>query len=258
MRHLDVGRFEVKYIVPSRLRDRLIDAAGALIRPDEHGVALAGGGRGYAVHSTYFDTADLSDYSGRLAEFRVRRRVRTRTYGGPDDDRPVFLELKRKLDDQVIKHRTALCGSRAWRAGGERPWERSPDDPVAVRFAAAVEQDGLRPVTAVHYEREVWLDVDPHRPKIRLTLDRDLTASVRPAVHDLFAKPDVELMPAEWMVVELKFDGDPPAWMRHVVAELGLRAEPVSKFGLSVALGLRTDHPREAARLLSPRIRGAA
>jgi hypothetical protein len=90
------------------------------------------------------------------------------------------------------------------------------------------------------------------QPKTRLTLDRVVTASVRPPPNGLYAEPDIALIPLDMMVLELKFDGTCPAWMRDLCCRLRLRAEPVSKFGLSVALGLRADHPREV-RFVTPR-----
>jgi hypothetical protein len=52
--------------------------------------------------------------------------------------------------------------------------------------------------------------------------------------------------------MELKFDGDRPGWMRTLCKQLRLRAVPVSKFGLSVAKGMRAGNAREL-RYLTPR-----
>ena len=62
---------------------------------------------------------------------------------------------------------------------------------------------------------------------------------------DLYAPADVDLIPPDWMVLEMKFSDTRPAWMSEIVRRLRLRAVPVSKFGLSVALGYRADHPTE-------------
>lgn len=301
----DQGRFELKYAVPVTVLPRILEVAGEHMVPDSHGTPLAGGGLGYVVHSTYYDTDDLIDYTSRLCDQRVRRRMRVRTYGAPGQRQPVFLENKRKLDNQVIKQRALVSDADEWKTLGDMPWEvlaecmyrtvdgrakgqtlgdcpweilvgRHTSEPraVAARFGAIVRDLGLRPVTSVHYEREVYCDVrandqygpdgqlicrkDGAQSKVRLTFDRKLSASVRPPVNDLYPEPEIDLIPPDWAVLELKFDRDQPGWMRTLVRELGLRAEPVSKFGLSVALGLRAKHPREIHRMTPSTIRKAA
>jgi hypothetical protein len=260
---IDSGRYEVKYAVPTDVRERILEVAGANMVADPHGTPLPGGGKGYIVHSTYYDTDDLIDYTSRLCDQRVRRRMRVRTYGERGQKQPVFLELKRKLDNQVIKQRALVCDADEWETLGDTPWDvlaqRGSVEArgVAARFGMIIRDLGLKPVTSVHYEREVYCDARAAHTQVRLTIDRVITASIRPPVHDLYPKPDIALIPADWSVLELKFDRDQPGWMRQLARELSLRAECVSKFGLSVALGLRADHPREVNRLTPYSIRKA-
>ena len=64
------------------------------------------------------------------------------------------------------------------------------------------------------------------------------------------------LIPPEWIVMEMKFTGTAPGWMRELGSHLGLTAVPVSKFGLSVAKGLRAGRQWELRLLTPPPIRG--
>lgn len=257
-RKLDVGRYEYKYAVPASLRDEILGRADAYCTPDPHGRDIGGGARGYIVHSLYFDTPDLADYTARLAAKEVRVRLRVRTYGAPGDGAPVFLEDKRKLGCQVIKHRVKIGDAETWTGNADpRPW-RAMGQRIQGRgryavdhFLRRVDDEGRTPVSVVHYRREVFVDRNPERRQVRLTLDYDITGSVSPGPHDLYAPPDIFLIPQDWMVVELKFGGDRPGWMRKLVRELGLISESVSKFGLSVALGRRAHRPSEV-RYLTP------
>ncbi len=264
MRSLDQGRYEVKHLVPLAIRDTMLAAAGDAVIPDPHGRALEGGGSGYIVHSTYFDTPDLMDYTSRLAEHRVRLRTRIRTYGAPGDHAPVFLELKRKLDDQVIKQREKVCDADTWATFGDAPWEHLYEDKrpavraIAQRFGSIVAERGLVPWVSVHYHREVYIDVRPDAGRVRLTIDRQITGSTRPNTCDLYPKADFALFPDDLCVVELKFAGTEPLWMRRLARELGLRPEPISKFALTMARALRGDHPHEFARLLPRAARSVA
>ena len=109
------------------------------------------------------------------------------------------------------------------------------------------------PVSVVHYTREVFVSPDPDRPRVRLTLDHRVSASTRNlAYNSLYQERDVALIPPDWVVMEMKFGGTKPGWMRRICRELGLRAVPVSKFGLSVAMGVAGNRYHEV-RYLTPR-----
>jgi hypothetical protein len=259
---VDVGRFELKYCVPVALRERILELAADHVRLDKHAIDLGGGRRGYEVHSLYLDTPDLQDFRQRLAERKIRERLRIRSYGpraaGPF---PVFLENKRKLENWVIKARVALpANSEDYLASTEpEPWRRWAGEitgkgAYAVQHFLRLTGHGRRvPVSVVHYAREVFVGLDPDRPQVRLTLDHNVTASTRELDYaNLYAKPDVELIPPDWMVLEMKFGGSKPGWMRHICRDLGLRAVPVSKFGLSVGKGAAGNRYHEV-RYLTPR-----
>jgi len=143
----------------------------------------------------------------------------------------------------------------------DRPWidfareVRGRGRYAAEHFVRLVE-DGRVPVSAVHYFREVYVDRrGDEYGKVRLTLDHEITGTIRPDGRELYAPSDVELMPPDWMVMELKYGGDRPGWMRDICRELGLRALPVPKFGISVARGLRAGHPHDQRKLMPLPIR---
>jgi hypothetical protein len=264
----ELGRYEMKYCLPVTERERILDFAKANILPDKHaqdiskdlGDALGRppveGARGYVVHSLYLDTPSLDDYTERLQDAKIRRRMRIRTYGAPGQKQPVYLEAKRKWEDRVLKVRVRLCDADTYcNYPVPRPWEglaelMDPDyQQPALRFGKIVRDFNMQPVSCVHYVREVYVDPAPGGEKTRFTIDYGVTASIRPDTRDLYAKPDIELIPTQFMVLELKFDGAMPPWMREVVITQGLVAECVSKFGLSVALGLRGTHPLEVKKV---------
>jgi hypothetical protein len=258
----DYGRHEFKYALPLRARGDLLRIAGKNAQPDPHSVPREDGLLGYYIHSLYLDTHDLLDYHQRLSERKVRNRLRARTYGRPGDRAPVFLENKRKVDEWVVKQRVRVCDADTWaNHSHDRPWiehARAVNGPgrFAARSFLSLVENGRQPVSTVHYFREVFVDRRGDGcNRVRLTMDREITATVRPSGRDLYAPPDVELMPADWMVLELKYSHNRPGWMREICRELGLRALPIPKFGLSVARGERVDHPLEQSRLMPKPLR---
>ena len=261
-RPLDYGRYEYKYALPADARERIRDVSLPFVQPDPHAIDLGNGGSGYEVHSLYFDTPDLTDYYQRLGEHKVRNRLRARTYGRPGDRAPVFLENKRKLENWVIKHRVKVCDADQWCSGEyERPWThfgrlvQGRKQYAASHFSRLVDGAPRVPVSVVHYVREVYVSRRKDQPRLRLTIDHAVSATVVPSVTDLYAPPSVDLIPQDWIVMELKFDGDRPGWMRTLCQKLRLRAVPVSKFGLSVAKGLRAGNARENRYLTPPKLR---
>jgi hypothetical protein len=256
VRGLDGGRFEIKYAVAPDQCAELVASLAESVVPDPHADLLPSGRRGYVVHSTYFDTPDLLDYTARLSQHRVRRRVRVRTYGAAGEGRPVFLEIKRKLDERVIKQRGLVTDADTWATLGERPWEALLDAPdlgvraMAARFSEVVRQVGLVPNVSVQYEREVYVGTRLGDARMRLTIDRAIQSARAGNAADLYPPPEVAVLPLHLGVLELKFDGVEPVWMRTVTRVLGVRPEPISKYALAVAKLLRRHRPAEVEALL--------
>lgn len=253
------GRYELKYTVPTEWRTRILDLIRPFAEPDPKAGDLGHGRRGYQVSSLYFDTAQLNDYFERLDQAKVRNRLRARTYDGPEARRPIFLETKRKCGRMVVKHRSKLCDSLQWMECGEpRPWldpNWSADgsrDYAASVFHQLVEGGRRRPVTVVRYEREAFVPRGSDPGRVRFTLDHDVRASVATTSDDLFASSQVRLIPSGWIVMELKFEHFAPTWMHMLRKELRISAVPVSKFGLSVAMCIRSSYPRELRALTPP------
>ncbi len=250
------GRWELKYMIHEQAVLGLLELVGDDAVPDEHAEDIGLGRRGYTVSSVYLDNHGFDGYTERLRMDRIRNRVRVRTYGQPGSDAPVFLEAKRKLDNQVIKHRGYACGNQEWLALGPRPWQAIPDkvtglDRVrAKRFVRHVDGMKMETVCLVRYEREIFKS-----GSARLTLDRDVRAAPRPQATELLGPCPARLFPKDWIVLELKFFDQMPGWMRRVNAQLRLRSEPVSKFALGVATTVRADHPHELAQLTPATLR---
>lgn len=253
------GRWELKYVFPMSLRNDLFRIVGDNIAPDPHGQVFPElGTRGYDVHSLYFDTPDYQDYTNRMCGQQVRVRLRVRTYGKPGDKAPVYLEDKRKVDNWVLKQRVKVGDADTWIASRDpEPWATwgrrvtGKKAIIAQHFLRRVVDEGRRPVSVVHYRRECFVDRNPTDAEVRLTMDHHVSSTTAPGPTDFYAPPDQLLIPEGYVVLELKFNHTQPGWMRKLVRELHLVSETVSKFGLSVAYGLRADHPNEV-RLNTP------
>ncbi len=257
----EIGRYELKYVLPVSVKAEVLSLIEPHSLPDANARPLADGSLGYSVRSLYFDTPGLDDYFDRLAEHRVRNRIRVRTYGEPGEDHPVFVENKRKCQRWVVKQRTKICHAGTWMAADDpAPWlsllERRElrSSYAACHFRHLVESKGRVPTSVVHYRRQVFIDKN-QEVHARLTLDQRINAAPGSSADDLFSAPNTTLIPDEWMVMELKFCSEPPGWMRQICRSLQLHSVPVSKYGLSVATSIRSDHPHELRFLTPPPLR---
>jgi hypothetical protein len=208
-----VGRYEFKYLLPSERRSEVLDLAAPHVRPDDHARPMDGGLVGYSVHTLYLDTPRLTDYFERLERRRVRRRLRVRTYGRPGEGQPVFLENKRKSGKWVVKHRAPVGDADAWcESHDPEPWTTltesvpEPGKFAATNFCRLVAGGRRLPVSVVHYRREVLVPQTNGSHHVRLTLDHEVQATMVSSAQHLFAAPEIELIPPEWVVMELKFE----------------------------------------------------
>jgi hypothetical protein len=231
-------RLEYKYLVPAGLLPRLRRAIAPFVETDAHAVAY--GARGYTVRSIYFDTCTLDFYHQKLAGLETRKKLRLRGYNGGGEDSIVFLEIKRKRALCVAKNRAPVEYAHApdLFASGDvaRYVLARPDCPQALedarRFFFYLRRDALRPVVLVAYEREAYharFDLS-----LRITFDKNLRGAARPTLDALFGEERMRHALARYFIMEVKFHGRFPAWLRPIVGSLGLRPEAISKYVICI------------------------
>lgn len=226
------GRLELKYFI----REAEMPALRALIAPftrlDPHAAGCAG--RRYVVRSVYLDTPDLRFYREKEAGVRIRKKLRLRTYNGPEDGAPGFVEIKRKRGRVVRKERVQLPLDDAVAVlEGGAPMDALPDLSRASRdsldrFLAMQGLLGLRPTVLVVYEREPYVGRDDHR--VRITFDCDVRSLVHPAIDEIFEQRGLRHVAGRRCVLELKFDGAMPPWLRPLTARLDRSHQAISKY----------------------------
>ena len=216
-------RHESKHQISSREDLVLAGRLRKLFPHDAH----AGPEGSYRVISLYFDTP----YDGALREkldgVDRREKFRLRYYGGS----PSWLKLEKKYK------LNGLCGKRSARLSREEAerllagdWglllERG--DPLLAELYSKVQGKGLRPRTAVRYDREAFL----YPPgNVRITLDRDIRTGL--SWRDFLHPERFTLKPLDGLtVLEVKYDAFLPDLVRMAVQVPGRRAGACSKYAL--------------------------
>lgn len=229
---LQTQRSELKYIVPESqaarvrtfVRSRLeLDAFGAQ-QPD----------LSYPVHSLYLDSPEMALHQSTINGERNRYKLRIRFYENRPEA-PVYFEIKRRRDEAIFKERTPVPREavEAVVSGRIPPREllalaNPAHERALFNFCRHVNELRARPVAHVAYQREAWLSRGHNR--LRVTFDRNVRSSLEPNT-----RLDPELVNpvstfGKGVVLELKFTGEFPAWMREMVQACGLRQCSAAKY----------------------------
>lgn len=216
-------RIEKKYMLTKEQQRLLLDAIGARLTPDAYGEST--------ICSLYFDTPDhmLIRQSIEAKEERkaYKEKIRLRSYGTPTADSRVFLELKKKYNGVVYKHRISmtLAQSQAYFAAGIRPEESQIMDEIdyAFRFYRTA-----TPAMMIAYERTAYFVKD--LPALRITFDSNVRsrASDLQLEHGAHGTP---ITPRGTVLMEIKTDGAMPLWLADALNRCRIYPASFSKYG---------------------------
>lgn len=225
-----LDRFEAKYIIPRQLVEPIKQFIQPYCDMDKH--CEASGGQ-YFITTLQMDNSSLSLHYAKEWEATHRFKLRVRTYGKPPGDAPVFLEIKRKYYERIIKSRACIPFDQ-WKPGvlEKRASElnlKSVKEREAFReFVRLSQEIDAKPAVYVRYRREAFSGIFDHYS--RITFDSQL--SYQP-VRDMynwgeggrFISMDsglVRLRPDSTLVLEVKCTEQVPAWMIELVQEFDL------------------------------------
>jgi len=222
------NRYEIKYLMPVTSLPALRDQLDRRLDRDSHGADGA-----YGVWSTYYDTRDLRFYWEKIEGLKFRRKLRIRHYGdrfAVDDDTPVFVEIKQRVNRVTQKRRVALpyrlarelCDGRVLVEHDEA--QRAFLEEVLELISVL----DLRPVVMTGYQREAFVGRDAETG-LRVTMDH----RVRGRDRDFDFAADAEnrlIVPARLSVIEFKANERVPYWLTDLTARLNMSVVRVSKY----------------------------
>ena len=244
---MQLDRCEAKYIIPRYLVPRIREFIQPFCDPDPHG---QGNSPEYTIMTLQLDTPTLAFHHAKENEALNRFKLRVRTYGETGGSR-VFLEVKRKINDTVVKSRSSVAAA-AWGKDllfapkVEATFSTRKEEDSFLEFRHLVQLTGARPTVCIRYIRESYFGRNDHYA--RVTFDRKL--QYRPAPHwDL--SPDVgrwfsmdsplvqnKDLPGSGVVLELKTLSSAPCWIIELVQQFGLVRTGNCKY--STAIGLES------------------
>jgi len=213
-------RREYKYLVDEDTVELVRRYIDGICTVDPH--AERTGGR-YLTDTLYLDTPQLHSYWSTVEDAGDRYKLRIRTYPSLGVG-PVFLEVKRRVSESVLKTRGMFRG----------PWDQllthttpalvdaiEPKQRRAIdNFLCFYHRSAMSASTLVRYEREPYFSqIDEYA---RVTFDRNVSSQ-----RGLSRT-------ASSVLLELKFTNLVPGWMRGMVHTLGLQRLAFCKYTRSI------------------------
>ncbi len=226
----ELDRFEAKYIIPRQL----VEPIRNFIRPycvmDKH--CEASGGR-YYINTLQLDSPSLSLHNAKEWEASHRFKLRVRTYGKSTGNAPVFLEIKRKYFERVIKSRACIPYSE-WRPGifdkhvDALGFKTVKERESFREFVRLMNEIDARPRVYILYSREAYTGIFDHYA--RITFDSQLSYQPVSNMYNWggdgrFISMDSGLVRnrrESSLVLEIKCTEQVPTWMIELVQEFNL------------------------------------
>lgn len=221
------ARCEWKYLIDEPLAGWLRDRASLFMEPDSTG------GASYQVTSLYLDRWDWVLARQTLEGVRERFKLRLRYYGETPEQ--VFAEVKERVGHSIAKARSIVSVVCAEGLATNGPIGDAVMKPVSgrepgLRFRERAEHVDAQPRLWVRYQREAW--TSPWGDDVRLTYDRRLEVQLAEPTGFLPTGPWTSVPLDAPVILELKFNGAYPYWMRRLAEGASLRRVAVSKYAL--------------------------
>ena len=238
MDKMQMQRFELKYIIPAESALAMRNFLSGHLELDEFCAKQAN--LSYTVHSLYLDSDILTIYWQTINGNKNRYKLRIRFYED-NPDAPVFFEIKRRMNDAILKQRGAVHRDAVdYIMAGHLPEPRhivskDPKQLVAVqRFSQLMIDNHAKPKAHVAYFREAWMH--PTNNSVRVTFDREVKCSPEFTTRFTAQMDHPVLVFGNKVVLELKFTGRFPDWFKELARVFGLAQCSAAKFADGIAL----------------------
>lgn len=213
-------RYELKYMLTLRQKERLLQAMAPYMALDEYGRS--------GIRNIYFDTENYRLIRQSIEKPVYKEKLRIRSYGQARPGSDVFVELKKKYKSVVYKRRLSIPERQAmgWMSG-EPHIKQSGQIADEIDYFLSY-YGTLRPTVFLSYEREAFYAKDGS--DFRVTFDDEILCRQ----EDLSLESDVwglPLLNKGTVLMEIKCSGGMPLWMTHALTQERLCKTSFSKYG---------------------------
>ena len=227
---LELDRYEAKYVISRSLMEPIRQYIKPYCRLDKH--AQQAGGN-YFINTLQVDNDAYSLHLAKERGAAHRFKLRVRTYGLTTGDAPVFLEIKRRYFDRIIKSR-ACISYRDWaptffnKRASDFEFKTVKEGEAYYEFLRLYREIDAKPKIYVRYNREAYESLHDHYA--RVTFDTQLAYQPVQNMYDWgqngkFFSMDSGLLHDQResnLILEIKCTEQVPVWMTNLVQEFDL------------------------------------
>lgn len=212
-------RVEKKYLLSEEKYGRLLECLDEYMCMDEYGK--------HTISNIYFDTDTYELISHSIEKPSYKEKLRLRSYGIPNKQSKVFVELKKKYDGVVYKRRISLklSEAEAYLYHGIKPDKNSQ---ILKEIDYFIKFYQTKPKLYLAYDRIAYYGKEDS--SVRITFDHN----IRSREYDLdLSKGDygIPLLNEDQYLMEVKVAGAMPIWMARLFSELEIYPTSFSKYG---------------------------
>lgn len=227
-------RLEKKYLISREQYEALVRALSEHIVSDKYGRST--------INNIYFDTPDFRLIRASIEKPTVyKEKLRIRSYGIPEADSNVFVELKKKYKGVVYKRRVNMSYEDAIcylykHENPPKPSQVTREIDCFMQFYG-----NLRPAVSLFYDRVAYYAKDDH--ELRLTFDTNIR--FRNKQLDLrYGDFGTVILDDSQYILEIKCVESMPLWLTRELDRLKIYPSTYSKYGTAYRLMLSRGIPR--------------
>lgn len=224
------NRYEKKYMLDGVTYRRLLKKLDKYMVPD----AYNQNGDFYSISNIYYDTEDNYLIRNSIEGPVYKEKLRLRSYGIPQLQDFVFIEIKKKYEGVVNKRRTAmrLCDAYEYLNHNVQPDFEKNGGKINRQVLREIDyfKDfyGLVPKVCLSYDRKAFFEKNDG--DFRVTFDTNIrTRRVDLSLeHGNYGE---QLLKQDTYLMEIKISGAVPVWFTKIISELNIYPVSFSKYG---------------------------
>ncbi len=221
------NRHEQKYFLDADTFQKVLAVMDEHMQPDKHNINH----EPYTISNIYFDTDDNYLIRTSLAKPKYKEKLRLRSYGVPNEDSKVFLEIKKKFNGIVNKRRTVLKLSEAYEfvSSGKPPLpQKYMNSQVLKEIEYFLHFYHLKPKVYLAYDRIAYFEKG--NKDLRISFDQNIrTRRYDVALED--GDYGDKLLPDGVYLMEIKTSRAMPLWLTEMLAKYDIKRRSFSKYG---------------------------
>lgn len=221
------NRYEQKYFLDSDTLKKVLAVMDEHMQSDKYN----SNHNPYTISNIYFDTDDNYLIRTSLSKPKYKEKLRLRSYGIPNNESKVFLEIKKKFNGIVNKRRTVLKLSEAYSfiTSGIPPTPKEyMNKQVLNEITYFLKCYSLKPKVYLAYDRIAYFEKG--NKDLRISFDQN----IRTRRYDVSLEDGdygEKLLPDGLYLMEIKTSKAMPLWLTEMLAKYNIKRCSFSKYG---------------------------